>query len=314
MENFDKIKHARIISVAHYSPEKVITNDDLAEIMDTSDEWIRTRTGIRRRHIAGENEKTSDLATKVAEQLLFKAGLSADEIDFIIVATMTADSVMPSSAALVQANISASHAFAYDLTAACSGFVFALSQAEKLIKSGVYRRGLVIGAEVVSRALDWSDRSTAVLFGDGAAGFLIDDSGDRPLISKESLNTDGSRGACLTLAAGQFLKMDGRAVFDFATRDVSKNIASLTENEEVDYYILHQANSRILDIMARKLKKPREIFLQNMQEYGNTSAASVPLLFSEMLDEGKLVLGSGQKILLSGFGGGLTWGSLLIEI
>ena len=226
---------AKISQVAHYVPEQVVTNHDLAQIMDTSDEWISSRTGIKQRHIS-KTESTSDLATEVAKSLLAKGSLKADQIDFIIVATITPDSMMPSTAARVQANIGAHRAFAFDLTAACSGFVFALSTAEKFLSSGQFKKGIVIGAETLSKAVDWSDRSTAVLFGDGAGGVLLEASETRHFLV-ESLYTDGSRSECLTYgqtalaspfsdqeAVPAFLKMDGRAVFDFANRDVARSI------------------------------------------------------------------------------------------
>ncbi|HEY0221470.1 MAG TPA: beta-ketoacyl-ACP synthase III [Lactovum miscens] len=304
----------KIQAAAHAVPEKIMTNDDLSLIMETSDEWIRSRTGIRQRHIVSENETTSDLATEVAKKLLEKSGFTAESVDFIIIATMTAESVMPSAAAKVQSNIGAINAFAYDLTAACSGFVFALSQADKLIGSGAYHRGIVIGAESMSKVLDWSDRSTAVLFGDGAGGVLLDDSGESPLVLSEKLQTDGSRAEKLTCSpmSQDFLKMDGRAIFDFAVRDVPKNIVEVVGDNEVDYFLLHQANERILDKMAKKLGQPREKFLQNLQNYGNTSAASIPLLLSEMMENGTVY--QGQSLLITGFGGGLTWGSMLLHI
>ena len=321
---------AKMTQVAHYTPEQVVSNEDLSHIMDTSDDWIRSRTGIERRHIT-KDEQTSDLATKVAEQLLTKAGLSADQLDFILVATITPDSLMPSTAAKVQANIGASKAFAFDLTAACSGFVFALSTAEKFIKSGAYQRGLVIGAEVFSKVLDWSDRTTAVLFGDGAGGVLLEASEDQHFLA-EQLFTDGSRGESLTaLEFGLHspysqdqedmlhLTMEGRAIFDFAVRDVSKSIKATIEEsgltaEELDYLFLHQANIRILDKMAKKIGVERDKFPANMMEYGNTSAASIPILLSECVDQGTIKLDGSQKILLSGFGGGLTWGTLIVTI
>lgn len=321
---------AKISQVAHYVPEQVISNDDLAQIMDTSDEWISSRTGIRRRHIS-QNEETSDLAIRVAQSLLDKSGVPADEIDFIIVATITPDATMPSTAAKVQAAIQASRAFAYDLTAACSGFVFALSTAEKLISSGAYQKGIVIGAETLSKTVDWSDRSTAVLFGDGAGGVLLEASDTAHFLAEEH-HTDGARGQALTAGStglrspfsetglsDPFMKMDGRAVFDFAIRDVTKTIADVIAEsqlspEEIDAYLLHQANIRILDKMARKLKVDPSKFPANMMEYGNTSAASIPILLSECVDQGKIRLGSGQRILMSGFGGGLTWGALVVTL
>jgi len=322
---------AKIKAVAHHVPAQAISNDDLAKIMDTSDEWIYSRTGIKRRHITVD-ENTSDLAASVAEKLLAETGYPADSIDFIIVATITPDSTMPSTAALVQAKIGASKAFAYDLAAACSGFVFALSTAEKLIAGG-YKRGLVIGAEVFSKSIDWSDRTTAVLFGDGAGGVLLEADESQPLVLAERLETDGSRGNSLKVNQIELnspfsdiietekttLQMDGRAIFDFAVRDVPKNIKATLEEggfevADIDYFMLHQANSRILDKMAKKLGADREKFLQNMEEYGNTSAATIPILLSESVAKGKVRLDGSQKLVLTGFGGGLTWGSLIINI
>lgn len=321
---------AKISQVAHYVPEQIVTNEDLAQIMDTSDEWISSRTGIKERRIS-KTESTGDLATEVAKQLLEKAGLAAEEVDFIILATMTPDLMMPSTAARVQARIGARKAFAFDLTAACSGFTFALSTAEKFISSGRFSKGLVIGSETMSKTLDWTDRSTAVLFGDGAGGVLLEAS-DKQHFLAESLNSDGSRSECLTYGQtgltspfsvqenpDAFLKMDGRAVFDFAIRDVAKSIKNTIEEsplsaEELDYLLLHQANIRILDKMARKIGVDRDKLPANMTKYGNTSAASIPILLSECVEEGLIRLDGSQKILLSGFGGGLTWGTLIVTI
>ena len=321
---------AKISQVAHYVPEQIVTNEDLAQVMDTSDEWISSRTGIKERRIS-KTESTGDLATEVAKHLLEKADLSADELDFIILATMTPDSMMPSTAARVQARIGARKAFAFDLTAACSGFTFALSTAEKFISSGRFGKGLVIGSETMSKTLDWTDRSTAVLFGDGAGGVLLEAS-DKQHFLAESLNSDGSRSECLTYGQtgltspfsvqekpDTFLKMDGRAVFDFAIRDVAKSIKETIEMspvsaEELDYLLLHQANNRILDKMARKIGVDRDKLPANMTKYGNTSAASIPILLSECVEEGLIRLDGSQNILLSGFGGGLTWGTLIVTI
>ncbi|HFI0273695.1 TPA: beta-ketoacyl-ACP synthase III [Streptococcus suis] len=322
--------HAKISQVAHYLPEKIVTNDDLAQIMDTTDDWVHSRTGIGQRHVVTD-QTTSDLATAVAEDLLEKAQIGAEEIDFIILATMTPDSVMPSTAALVQAKIGATKAFAYDLVAACSGFVYALSTAEKLIASGRYQKGMVIGAETLSRVVDWSDRSTAVLFGDGAGGVLLE-ACVQPSFLGEILRTDGSRGASLTAGIDQkctpfsdatcsqpYIQMEGRAIFEFATRDVTGTIAELLSQQglladRIDFYLLHQANSRILDKMARKLGVASEKFPANMDKYGNTSAASIPILLSECVEAGTLRLDSGQTVVLAGFGGGLTWGTLLLKL
>ncbi|EMC04376.1 beta-ketoacyl-ACP synthase III [Streptococcus mutans] len=322
---------AKISQAAYYVPSQVVTNDDLSKIMDTSDEWITSRTGIRERRIS-QSEDTSDLASQVAKELLKKASLKAKEIDFIIVATITPDAMMPSTAACVQAKIGAVNAFAFDLTAACSGFIFALSAAEKMIKSGQYQKGLVIGAEVLSKIIDWSDRTTAVLFGDGAGGVLLEaDSSEYFLF--ESIHSDGSRGESLTSGEHAvsspfsqvdkkdncFLKMDGRAIFDFAIRDVSKSISTLIRKsdmpvEAIDYFLLHQANIRILDKMAKKIGADREKFPANMMKYGNTSAASIPILLAECVENGTIELNGSHTVLLSGFGGGLTWGSLIVKI
>ena len=324
------MKYAKISQVAHYAPNQIVTNDDLAKIMDTSDEWISSRTGIKKRHISYD-ESTSDLATKVAKCLLDKADLSADEIDFIIVATITPDSLMPSTAARVQANIGAVNAFAYDLAAACSGFIFALATAEKLISSGAYQKGLVIGSETLSKVVDWSDRGTAVLFGDGAGGVLLESTSSRHFLA-ESQKTDGSRGdnltSCLIGLSSPFaeraedkkyLTMDGRAIFDFAIRDVAQSInetieASPLDVDEIDYFLFHQANERILNKMAKKIGVSRDKIPANMMGYGNTSAASVPILLSECVEQGLVKLDGSQKVLLSGFGGGLTWGTLIVTI
>ena len=321
---------AKISHVAHYVPEQVVTNQDLAQIMDTSDEWISSRTGIKQRHIS-KTESTSDLATEVTKSLLAKASIKAEQIDFIIVATITPDSMMPSTAARVQANIGADRAFAFDLTAACSGFIFALSTAEKFLTSGQFKKGLVIGAETLSKAVDWSDRSTAVLFGDGAGGVLLETSDNRHFLA-ESIHSDGVRSECLTYgqttltspfsnqeAVPAFLKMDGRAVFDFAIRDVASSIKQTIDEgpvgaSDLDYLLLHQANIRILDKMAKKIGVDRDKLPANMMEYGNTSAASIPILLSECVDQGLIRVDGSQTILLSGFGGGLTWGTLILTI
>lgn len=315
----------KITATASYVPEKIVTNDDLSNLMDTSDEWIHSRTGIKRRRVAvGEN--TSDLCIRVAQTLLQDAQLSAESLDFILVATITPDFNTPAVACQVQGAIGAVNAFAFDISAACAGFVYALSMAEKLIRTGS-KKGLVIGGEVLSKVLDWNDRSTAVLFGDGAGGLLLEASSEQHLL-KESLKADGTRGMSLTSgfrtnenpfsqnapAYSACMQMIGREIFDFATRDVVASINDLTQDEAIDYFLLHQANSRILDKVARKLKQPREKFLQNMQDYGNTSAASIPLLLDEEIKRGTLSLGSGQKVVFSGFGGGLTWGTMLATL
>ncbi|MDR0690642.1 MAG: ketoacyl-ACP synthase III [Streptococcaceae bacterium] len=324
------MQYAKISATAHYVPEKKVTNDDLSQIMDTSDEWIRTRTGIANRHIA-TTENTSDLCTKVALLLLKKSGISASELDFILVASMTSDYAMPSTASLVQGEIGAVNAFALDVSAACSGFVYALSLADKLICSNAYSKGMVIGGEVISKILNWDDRSTAVLFGDGAGGVLLTDNTQICVLAEE-LQTDGVRWEDLTAGelplrspytsfkkVNAYLRMAGRGIFDFAIRDIPKNITATLKKVDldigdVDYYLLHQANIRIIDKIAKKLDISRSKFLTNIEKYGNTSAASIPILLDEAVSEGTLVLGSGQKVVLTGFGGGLTWGSILLSL
>lgn len=322
------MKFGRITATASYVPEQVVTNDQLAGIMDTSDEWIYSRTGIKERHIA-TTENTSDLCIQVAKDLLAKSQTKPEEISFVIVATMSPDYNSPSVACLVQGAIGATNALAFDLSAACAGFVYALSMGEKLIRTGS-GKGLIIGGEVISKVLDWQDRSTAVLFGDGAGGVLLEPSSETHLL-KESIHADGSRGMSLTSGyvnphdnpyGGQqapknaCLSMVGREIFDFATRDVVKSIAELIEEDKasIDYFLLHQANARILDKIARKLQIDRSKFLQNVEKYGNTSAATIPILLDEAVAAGTLILGNNQKVVLSGFGGGLTWASVLVTL
>ncbi|WP_078806404.1 beta-ketoacyl-ACP synthase III [Pilibacter termitis] len=323
------MQFGKITQVAHYVPEKIVTNDDLSTMLETSDEWISTRTGIRRRHIA-VNENTSDLCIEVAKKLLEKAEIDPSELDFVLVATMTPDFATPSTASLVQGAIGATRALAFDISAACSGFVYALTVAEKFILSGS-KKGIVIGGECLSKIVDWQDRTTAVLFGDGAGGVLLE-ANDTQHILAENLRSDGVRGRSLTamcikpqleFSSGfqnePYLKMDGRDIFDFAVRDVPQNILETLERaklsvEEIDTFLLHQANMRIIDKMARKVKAERSKFPTNMDKYGNTSAASIPILLSEEVEKGRVILGSNQKLVLTGFGGGLTWGTLVVTV
>lgn len=322
--------YPQVTKVAKYLPDHRVTNDDLAKVMDTSDEWIASRTGIRERRISIK-ETTSDLATGVAKQLI--QDLDVLSIDFIIVATMTADYGTPSTACLVQSNIGATNAFCLDINAACSGFVYALSTAEKFLSSGTYKRGLVIGAETMSTMLNWEDRSTAVLFGDGAAGILLENVSTEKRFVDEWIQADGKRSMALfgkeNVDGNPFKKpdnrqttgmqMDGKKIFDFALRDVSKNMIGILDRnpefkDSLDYVLAHQANVRILEAISKKTKIPMAKFLHNVARYGNTSAASVPLLLAEKVEDGTLTLGSNQKIILTGYGAGLTWGSQLIKL
>lgn len=314
----------KITATARYLPEKIVTNNDLAQWMETSDEWIQSRTGIRQRRIA-EAENTSDMCFKVAEKLMTKSKLDPIDLDFVIVATMSPDYTSPSVACQVQGMIGASRAMAFDITAACAGFVYALATAENFIRSGM-KRGLVIGGEKTSKLLDWDDRSSAVLFGDGAAGVLLEAS-EQASIMKQMLRADGERATSLTAGYRQnknpfctnpevnpSLSMDGRGIWNFALNDVTKSLKEFIGDESVDYYLLHQANKRIIEKIARKMDEPIEKFPMNLMNYGNTSAASIPILLDELIEAGILSLNGKQKVVLTGYGGGLAWGNLLIQL
>lgn len=324
---------AKIIGTGSYLPQKIVSNEMLENVMDTNNEWIKTRTGIENRRIS-ETENTSVLCGKAALDILGKSDVSADKVDLIIVATMSPDYLSPSTACLVQDYIGASKSMAFDVSAACSGFIYALSVAEKMLSSGKFNYALVLGGEVMSKMIDWSDRSTAVLFGDGAGGVLLESTETEGSFIGEDIHSDGSRGLALTtgslpvsnLYSGNnnhltdvYLEMEGRAIFDFAIRSVPKSIKTVVEDagielSDVTRILPHQANSRIIQAIAKKLKIPFEQFALNISNYGNTSAASIPILLDELVSSGDLVLGTGKKIILTGFGGGLTWGSMLIQL
>lgn len=316
-------QYGKITATARYLPKNIVTNDELAQWMDTSDEWIQSRTGIKQRHIA-EEENTSDLCTEVARKLLAKAQIDAASLDFIIVATMSPDYSSPSVACQVQGRIGANQAMAFDLAAACAGFVYALATAENFIRTGL-KRGLVIGGEKTSKLINWEDRSTAVLFGDGAAGVLLE-SDNKPSITRQMLRADGERSNSLVAGfrptktkfhqeddqAG--LTMDGRGIWNFALNDVVKDLQAFVKEEPIDLYLFHQANRRIIEKMAKKLKEPIEKFPMNLANYGNTSAASIPILLDELVEAGSIHLNGTQKVVLTGYGGGLAWGNLLLEL
>lgn len=314
----------KITATARYLPEKIVTNDDLAEWMDTSDEWIQSRTGIKQRQIA-EAENTSDMCLQVAKKLIEKSAIDPMSLDFIIVATMSPDYTSPSVACQVQGKLGAKQAMAFDVAAACAGFVYALATAENFVRSGM-KRGIVIGGEKTSKLLDWRDRSSAVLFGDGAAGVLLE-AGEKPSIIKQMLRADGERANALTAGFRQnsnifhegsdtstALAMDGRGIWNFALNDVTKSLKEFIGEESVDYYLLHQANKRIIEKIARKMNESIEKFPMNLMNYGNTSAASIPILLDELVEANVLTLNSNQKVVLTGYGGGLAWGNLLIQL
>lgn len=322
---------SRIIGVGSYVPKKILTNHDLEKMVDTSNEWILDRTGIRERRIASEDEATSDLAFRASQVALKDAGIKPGDLDFIIVATVTPDMLFPSSACLVQQKLGVEGIFAFDISAACSGFVYALSVADQYIKSGLYRTGLVIGAEVFSRLVDWTDRSTCVLFGDGAgAAVLQADNGARGIISTH-LHSDGTLWDLLYVPGGgsrnppsegmlqnrlQYIKMRGNETFKVAVNTLSESIREVLKYngltpEDIKLFIPHQANLRIIQAVGKKLNIPMGKFKVNLDLYGNTSAASIPIALHEAVKEG--MVGDGDYVLLEAFGGGLTWGAALIK-
>jgi len=311
-----------------YLPERVVTNEELTKTVDTSDEWIRERTGITQRHIAAEGETTSDLAFHAATRALANAGLEADDIDLIVLATATPDETFPATATRVQARLEMFHGFAFDVQAVCSGFVYALSVADNFIKAGQVRRALVIGAETFSRIMDWNDRTTCVLFGDGAGAVVLEaqtgegTSSDRGILSTH-LHSDGRHHDLLYVDGGPsstrttgFLRMEGNKVFKHAVVNLAEVVhEALSANglgpEDLDWIVPHQANKRILDGTARKLKLPAERVIVTVDKHANTSAASVPLALSEAVGDGRI--GPGQLVLMEAMGGGFTWGSALVR-
>ena len=319
----------RVIATAVSVPEQIITNDDLARIVDTSDEWISQRTGIKERRISS-GENTSVFVSDVAKQLMEKAEVTADSIDLIIVASVTPDYGTPSLACMVQKEIGASNAVAFDVVAACSGFIFALSIADKYIRSSGYENAIIIGGETLSKVIDWSDRSTCVLFGDGAGGAYLEKAQDGGILFEE-IGSDGKMYEILTAGytacsnvfnenpAGVdplwYAHMDGREVFKFATKNVIKSLKKVMEEnnitqEDIKYFIPHQANVRIVEVISKKLDIPFEKFYMNIERFGNTSSASIPIALSELDEKG--LLERGDQIILTGFGGGMTWGTMLI--
>ena len=317
---------ARIIGTGSAVPEQIVTNEDLSKIVETSDEWISSRSGIKERRVAKE-ENTTSLAILAGKRALENAGVTAEEIEVIIVATCTPDYFFPNTACQVQEAIGAKHAVAFDLSAACSGFLLALSTAQAYIKGGIYQKALIIGAETMSKMIDWSDRSTCVLFGDGAGAAVVsaEETGVLELVQK----SNGAGKGVLSCKAREtrnllnhesetkeYLYMEGQPVFKFAVKTVSECVEEVlkkaeAKKEEIRYYILHQANSRIIQSVAKRLKEPEEKFPMNLSLYGNTSAASIPILLDEMNRNG--MLNRGDKLVLSGFGAGLTWGAVLLE-
>ncbi len=318
-----------ITGLGCYAPERVLSNDDLARMVDTSDEWIQTRTGIRERRIAAPEQATSDLCLPAAEAALRDAGVQAIDLDLVIVATITPDMLFPSTAALVADRLGARRAAAYDLSAGCTGFVYGLAQGYAAIAAGLAARVLVIGADTLSRIVDWSDRATCVLFGDGAGAVVLEPIERRGFHAFE-LGADGAGGLELympsggsrrpssaeTVAAGEhFMRMNGREVYKFATRVLLSSARAVLDISgksvgDIDLYVPHQANLRIIERAAKKLKIEEERVFVNVDRYGNTSSASIPLALEDARAEGRLK--DGMLVLMTGMGSGLTWGSSVI--
>ena len=327
----------RITGTGSALPKLRVTNDDLSKIMDTSDQWIRSRTGIESRYLATE-ETTTGMSVEAAQKALDASGVKPEELELIIAATLSGDTIIPSLACMVQAELGARKAVAFDVGAACSGFLFAMSIANAYLSGGMYKNALIIGAETLSKMMDWEDRGTCVLFGDGAgAAVLVADenknqnteqsmAGEKGILSMAQ-GSDGSRGGALIcsnrpvnnpykkqISDYEYVHMDGQAVYKFAVRTVPEVIHHALEQadvsaEQIDFFLLHQANKRIIESVAKRLKQPIEKFPMNMQDYGNISAASVPILLDNACRCG---IKSGDKIVLAGFGAGVTWGAAVI--
>jgi 3-oxoacyl-[acyl-carrier-protein] synthase-3 len=313
-----------ITGLGAYAPERVITNDELSQMVDTSDEWIMERTGIRERRIAAEDQALSDISLPAARQALEQAGSDGTDVDLLIVATVTPDMMFPSTSAILADQLGAKDAAAYDLSAGCTGFMYALAQAYGMLAAGLARRALVVGGDLLSRILDWSDRSTAVLFGDGAGAVVLERSDEAGFLAFE-LGADGGGGEHLWLPGSgsrrfddpdRLVKMNGREVFKFATRVLVQSGEAVLERcgssiEDVDVYVPHQANVRIIDHATKRLGIPSERVVINVDRYGNTSSGSIPLALAEAQADGRLRAGS--LLLMTGMGAGLTWGSALMR-
>lgn len=316
--------YARIAGTGSYLPEKALSNTDLEKMVDTSDQWIRERTGIIKRHIAADNETTTDLAYNAAVNAIDAAGISSQDIDLIIVATTTPTKIFPSTASLVQQKLGIHGCPAFDIQAVCTGFVYGLTVADKFIKSGSAKNVLVIGAETFSRIIDWTDRNTCVLFGDGAGAVVLQAS-EKPGILSTHIHCDGSFNELLHVPTGPgsvvtgdaaYVDMQGNEVFKIAVKTLSQIAdetleANQLEKHDIDWLVPHQANIRIIAATARKLSMSMDKVVVTVDEHGNTSAASIPLALDTAVRDGRIQ--RGEKLLLEAFGGGFTWGSALIQ-
>ncbi|WP_058829468.1 beta-ketoacyl-ACP synthase III [Paenibacillus polymyxa] len=326
----NKLRPVGVIGTGKYVPEKILTNKDLEEIVETSDEWIVSRTGIQERHIAAPEQATSDLAYEAAVKALESAGMTAQDLDLIIVATVTPDMAFPSTACILQDKLGAKGAAAFDLSAACSGFVYGLATATSFIKTGIYNNALIIGADCLSRITDYTDRNTCVLFGDGAGAVVIGEVPEGRGFQSFDLGAEGAGGTLLKLEAGgsrlpasantlenkqHYIYMNGREVFKFAVRVMGTATIDVLEKagmskDDIDLFVPHQANIRIIQSAMQRLDLPEEKVVINVNKYANTSAASIPLALVEAAEEGRMK--EGDRILMVGFGGGLTWGASVL--
>ena len=323
--------NAKITATAHNTPKKIMTNHDLEKIVDTSDEWIRSRTGIEKRHIVSEDEASSDISTRIALSLLKEKNILADEIDLIIVGTVTPDHYTPSTAALVQKNIGATNAWGFDLSAACSGFLYGLETGANFIRSGKYEKIMVIGVDTMTSILDFQDRDTCVIFGDGGGGVILEPTMKESGIIDSILHMDGSGGDYLIVPGGgsripatiksvnerkHYIKQDGKTVYKYAVKgmaDVSEKILSKNNlsGDDIALFIPHQANKRIIDAAAERCGIVEDKVLINIDKYGNTTAGTIPIALNEAVNENRI--NDGDLILLAAFGAGFTWGSILIR-
>jgi 3-oxoacyl-[acyl-carrier-protein] synthase III len=306
--------NAGIVGIGRYLPEKVVTNADLEKIMDTSDEWIRTRTGIEERRIADENTNTSDMGFAAAKKAIQDAGITPEDIDLILVATVTPDQPFPSVACMLQERLGAKKAAAMDVSAACAGFMYGIITGKQFVESGAYKHVLVVGVEKLSRITDWNDRNTAVLFGDGAGAVVVGEVSEGRGILSFELGADGT--GAKHLYQEEYIIMNGREVFKFAVRQMGESCINVLEKagltkEDVDFLIPHQANIRIMEASRQRLELPIEKMSKTVHKYGNTSAASIPISIVEEIEAGKIK--DDDLIVMVGFGGGLTWGAIAIR-